>query len=589
MAQVALLERAVYAAEKPSRREVEGWDLAEPAERHETGVVLERNGAVVRWGESLWEWRGRVADVWEEEDLLKNFAEEKDRRDSGIGEAGGPENDVSGGARKAREEERKDATKSKEDSSCYGVENSDADENDNKKKFMAKWRKLKTMNKRCIVIAFRGIRRPEPDERSDVEDGEVRLGHLTTKITPPLPLSEMLTIIVTTSPIRSHPSTEMLERTFGTFHFAGDEFAYECRKVIVCDGCRVLDDDNDDSSSRSTENGVAEIPKITRKHANVKQALRNGIATVEQAKNYHRFKSKLRELCQEANEASSDEIRNPFRKTEVVELEERHGYGFALRHALHNCVSTPYVCVIQHDRTFMRPTPIVEVIRAMNNDPQRRIKYVGMSRRSNLMYYDIFGGKYGKKAIEELRTMILRPEELCIGGNVYGPGGTSAKSIAVPKEKVRHNLTALTETYRGSMQHQVHVDWMQSEGADKCRGHDGCHQLSLTPTLFWYDNTHVVETAHYRDFVFHPKYKMVARGGFVEDKLTPAMIRSIERLGLREGHAKYGCYLLDDHSGLFFTGHLDGGSYLTEGDKGKAQTWYNNAENETNQQPETNR
>ena len=37
-------------------------------------------------------------------------------------------------------------------------------------------------------------------------------------------------------------------------------------------------------------------------------------------------------------------------------------------------------------------------------------------------------------------------------------------------------------------------------------------------TLFWYDNVHIAETEHYRDFVFNPVYKMVKKGGFVEGK-----------------------------------------------------------------------
>ena len=47
-------------------------------------------------------------------------------------------------------------------------------------------------------------------------------------------LSDRLTIIVTTSPIKSNPSTEMIKQTFETFLFAGEEFAYRCRKIIVC-------------------------------------------------------------------------------------------------------------------------------------------------------------------------------------------------------------------------------------------------------------------------------------------------------------------------------------------------------------------
>jgi hypothetical protein len=137
-------------------------------------------------------------------------------------------------------------------------------------------------------------------------------------------------------------------------------------------------------------------------------------------------------------------------------------------------------------------------------------------------------------------------------------------------DKRRLIMDELKRTYRGSHQCITQDEWLQSTlqqdvgPESNLSSKDGYHQLSLTPTLFWYDNTHIVETSHYRDFIFNPQYKMVARGGFVEDKLSPCLVRSCERLGLTEGHAKYGCYILDDHSGMFFTGHLDGGSYHTK-------------------------
>jgi hypothetical protein len=52
---------------------------------------------------------------------------------------------------------------------------------------------------------------------------------------PPLP--DLLTIVVTTSPIRSNPSTELLEKAMESFALGGTEFAYRCRKVIVCGAC----------------------------------------------------------------------------------------------------------------------------------------------------------------------------------------------------------------------------------------------------------------------------------------------------------------------------------------------------------------
>merc|ERR1719223_2548706 len=177
-----------------------------------------------------------------------------------------------------------------------------------------------------------------------------------------------------------------------------------------------------------------------------------------------------------------------------------------------------------------------------------RVKYVGISMRSNLMYRDIFLSKYGKAALNELEEMSLYLPSLALCGEIYGEGGSSAASVTGRSEKVNKSILALKKTYFGSYQGRMQT---REVGPGKV-------QLSLTPTLFWYDNTHICDTAHYRDFVFDPRLKMVARGGFVEDKLSPNILKAVERRGLTMGHSRYGCYILDDHSGVYFTGHLDG-------------------------------
>jgi hypothetical protein len=108
-------------------------------------------------------------------------------------------------------------------------------------------------------------------------------------------LEELLTIVVTTSPIKSNPSTEVLAKTFATFHHGGDSFAFLCPKVIVCDGCRVVCADNN----------------VSKKYSNAKQSLRNGIATNDQAENYAKFKIALKNIC---NEAEND-LMSPFHNT----------------------------------------------------------------------------------------------------------------------------------------------------------------------------------------------------------------------------------------------------------------------------------
>lgn len=361
---------------------------------------------------------------------------------------------------------------------------------------------------------------------------------------PPLP--ELLTIIITTSPVRSIPSTELIGLAMDTFNMGGEDFAFRCPKVIVCDGVRRIDSNDENGNS------------VSKKHTTVKQAMRSGIVTGNQALDYEQYKENLREMCRQ----NADNPKSPFHNTIVVALDERQGFGFALRHVLLHNVHTRFCCVIQHDRTFMRPTPISQVVHAMWRHP--KIKYVGMSQRSNLLYRDIFLGKYGRAYMEELCDLIERPPELLLDATEFGPDSTSTKAMVYGSDAIRDNITALVQTYRNSRQYGTECEYREKHPIQ-----EGKSQLTLTPTIFWYDNVHICETEHYRDFIFNPRFKMVARGGFVEDKLSPILKRNVDRLGLKEGHSRYGCFLLDDHSGMFFTGHLDGGNYIPSTERSK--------------------
>ena len=85
------------------------------------------------------------------------------------------------------------------------------------------------------------------------------------------------------------------------------------------------------------------------------------------------------------------------------------------------------------------------------------IKYVGMSMKSNLNYYDIFSSKYSRRACAELKKMIIRPEQLNISGNMYGPNGRSLESMVDPPSEERRRLRdAARETYKSSHQNIIY-------------------------------------------------------------------------------------------------------------------------------------
>ena len=169
-----------------------------------------------------------------------------------------------------------------------------------------------TSPKRVITIKFRRSYNHgkaklghEEEEKKEDDDQVASLLAMESKANSNKPLNELMTIIVTTSPIKSNPSTEVLERTFATFHHGGGAF-FKCPKIIVCDGCRILDDDDDDAD--------AGAKKVTKRYASAKQALRNGIATNDQAENYSEFKVALTKICKDADDDES----SPFHNTRYV-------------------------------------------------------------------------------------------------------------------------------------------------------------------------------------------------------------------------------------------------------------------------------
>ena len=174
VAQISLLSPCTQSMNRPKERDIMCWDLE--SRLHSVEFTMKPNDLILKEDESLWNWRSRIE------------------------------------------------VKNNDNDSCNGVEGTSNKQDEGTVK--------------NITIKFRCIQGEKVNEEKKIEssNGSSLANIKSTKqnVSSPLPLHELLTIIVTTSPIKSNPSTELLEQTFQTFIYGGFDFCYNCEKIIVC-------------------------------------------------------------------------------------------------------------------------------------------------------------------------------------------------------------------------------------------------------------------------------------------------------------------------------------------------------------------
>lgn len=170
---------------RPAQRTVHHWTLTSP--NHWTFVRLLRGSLVIRTGDVLYHWR------------TCNVAAEE-------GEQENDDNDL-------------DDNKSKED----------------RMMLILKLYSLPDESTTTNVSATTSIKSNNQNEDDFGYIASKSNLLLEQRLQQPQPsMQDLLTIVITTSPIKSNPSTEVLERAMETFRFGGTEFCFQCRKVIVC-------------------------------------------------------------------------------------------------------------------------------------------------------------------------------------------------------------------------------------------------------------------------------------------------------------------------------------------------------------------
>ena len=215
---------------------------------------------------------------------------------------------------------------------------------------------------------------------------------------PSVPLAELLTTIITTSPSPVHPSSELIMQVIDSMDHHAPSLA-GCRTIIVCDGCNV-------HAKCKYRSGMVDPAALERYHE-YKRRLRHALATRPSTGREpisgappaspalpapaplhglpQPFASGLTPSstdlsvedwtcvhCSNCNWQRRRECKRcltprdvpiPERvggRFELLELPSRNGFGHAVRAALER-VTTPLVCVVQHDRTMMRAVDLEAV------------------------------------------------------------------------------------------------------------------------------------------------------------------------------------------------------------------------------------
>lgn len=169
-------------------------------------------------------------------------------------------------------------------------------------------------------------------------------------------LEALVTVIVTTSPMRSDPECEVLKIVFRSLQLVE---LHNCRRILLCDHFQKCAG----RQSGADSGGGQDYPKGGASN------LKGGVVAATQWLRYQQRLQRLR-------------LASWTKGVEIIELDEWHGFSLATQKGL-SLVSTPLVCIIQHDLAFVRDAalkPITEILMF------RRANFITFSRPSQRHY-----------------------------------------------------------------------------------------------------------------------------------------------------------------------------------------------------------
>jgi hypothetical protein len=172
-------------------------------------------------------------------------------------------------------------------------------------------------------------------------------------------LSALLTLIVVTSPVAAHPSTELLDSCLGSYYQSLGAMDDAVRVIVAADGCVIE----------------------PRKHGRI-----FGRAELHEAERYMQYLATVRARCDARPQQFS-----------LVRSAGWRGFAMTLKAALLR-VTTPFVLVTCHDLNLTRDVPTRRILRLLANEADSHVRYVGIPGPNN----------YGRRYIDRGSTPQFR-------------------------------------------------------------------------------------------------------------------------------------------------------------------------------------
>ncbi|KAH6842683.1 hypothetical protein B0I37DRAFT_382553 [Chaetomium sp. MPI-CAGE-AT-0009] len=310
-------------------------------------------------------------------------------------------------------------------------------------------------------------------------------------------VADLLTLIITTSPTPSAPSTDLISQIFASFR----EFCPEltrCRVILVLD---------------------------TYDHISSTARLKKGHVTAEGARNYAEYKDNakrlileeyapdrkshhLQDLVEDYDEAEygstayaqqTNAVPLAITKTQderiiFIEPLQRLGFGLAVRSAL-RLTETPYVWIQQHDWALVSDIPLRPLLATMQQHSQPTAA-----------------------GLDDVETAKVPIKYVCFPSVRMLEYARSDHVMQFPALRALTNL------------HKQNFTVKADDGS--------AAKIPLTPLFFWHDKPHVAETKHYLAQLF-PDRAALPRGAFIEDTIGHRA-----RTEMKDGQwKKWACWL----------------------------------------------